>query len=821
MNTLNQAALEYLHVAGREVCHGDGEIIVHRGRVGEAFFVVLSGAVEVLLRSSDGRRLPLARLAAGSTFGEMSLLTDEPASADVVARGDVKLLVYPGESFQNALAGCVELRNHILAGFCASLRETNVMAWRYFQRSELLETLMHAEESTGELVAESRAMRKVEAGIAELGATVHPLLITGDAGVGKLFVARKIHEAGGGGTPLVIVDCSRVDAADIGKLLFGPTEDWEYRDRLGEAGALPLSGALDLADRGSLVLRRIDALPLPSQEVLARYASTLLDLDVDGEISPRVRLLVTTRSDPETLAADESFSDELARILSARTLAVPALIERKRDLLPLARLFLAQHVPEGRQRFNRSAEHILLSAQFRHRNAAELREAVEFGSLFADGEEIGSEHIFTGPRSTAGEIEYDLFPTTWVQWLLSGRRLFRLSTAVSAVFLAVTIVCLLAGETLAGRVANGVVWGLWWPSVILAFLLIGRIWCTICPIALIGRILRRLGGLERKPPHWMKKYSGATILTLFLLLIWSEHRFQMIRRPEATGVLLLALLAAAALCGLIYQRESWCRYLCPLGGLGAGYSAAATVHVRANPSVCVTQCSTHECFKGVGGAPGCSVFHHPMYAGDGQFCKMCLECLGTCPHGSARLYLRPPLQGIWRVGSLSDMLAPFALVVSFAFVVMFASQRLAWLAEPIAYTIALLVAVCAGGGLHLLLRRVFGVENGVVTAIAFALLMLGAGPLLAFHLQNVPFLDTVLISMPAELFGAAGIGLLELLQFMAILFTAGLAAIAMRRIRGHFIGPGPGILGWRLIDTVAAAYLLGALLLLFTGGWRT
>ena len=74
-----------------------------------------------------------------------------------------------GESFQAALAGCVELRNHILAGFCASLRETNVMAWRYFQRSEVLETLMHAEEATGEVVSESRAMRNVEKQIAELG----------------------------------------------------------------------------------------------------------------------------------------------------------------------------------------------------------------------------------------------------------------------------------------------------------------------------------------------------------------------------------------------------------------------------------------------------------------------------------------------------------------------------------------------------------------------------------------------------------------------------------------------------------------------------
>ena len=820
MNTLDQTALEYLHLEGREVRYGDGEIIVHRGGAGEAFFVVLSGAVEVLLEASGGRQLPLARLGKGATFGEMSLLTDEPVSADVVARGDVELLVYPGELFQSALAGCVELRNHILTGFCASLRETNVMAWRYFQRSEVLETLMHAEESTGEVVAESRAMRNVEKQIAELGCDARSLLITGDAGVGKLFVARKIHEAVGDGSRLVVVDCSRVDSAAVGKLLFGPSEDWEFHTRSGASGSLPLSGALDLADRGTLVLRHVDALPVAMQDVLGRYAAGLAD--AEGDISPCVRLLVTTRKDLDSLAETGDFSEDLARRLSERTLAVPALVERKRDILPLARLFLGEHDPEGLQRFNTSAENTLVSAQFQYRNVAELREAVEFSSLFADGEEISSEHIFTGPRSEAGEIEYDLFPTTPVQWLLVGRRLPMLRVGVLAVFLMITVACLAAGETVSGRVANGVVWGLWWPFVIITFLLVGRMWCMICPIAMIGRIVRRLGCLGKKPPQWMKRHSGWTVLAGFLLLIWSEHYFKMISNPVATGLLMLTLMGAATVFCLIYQRESWCRYACPLGGLGAGYSAGATIHVRANPNVCVTQCTTHECFKGTDVSPGCSVFHHPMYAGDGQYCKMCLKCLSACPHGSARLYLRPPLQGIWRVGSLSETLAPFALVLFFAFVVMLASHKSTWVADSIWwYTSVFLAAVCAGIGLHSLLRRLFGDETGVVTSIASALFVLGAGPLMAFHLQNIPFLATVRISMPAEVFGAVSgaveIGLLEVLQFLAIMIAAGFATVAMWRIRVRILDRGMAPWGWRLVDALAAVYLVGVLVLLFIG----
>ncbi len=818
MSTLDKTALEYLRASGREVRYGDGEIIVHRGCAGEAFFVVLSGVVEVLLEASDGRRLPLTRLGKGATFGEMSLLTGEPVSADVVARSEVKLLVYPSESFQTALTECVELRNHILSGFCASLRETNVMAWRYFQRSEVLDTLMHAEDSTGEIVSESRAMQKLSGRIGELARETSSVLLTGDAGVGKLFVARKIHESGAQDTPLVVVDCSRVDGEAVAKLLFGPSEDWEFHTRSGTAGALPLAGALDLADRGTLVLRHIDALPAACQEILGRYAASLAG--ADGDISPCVRLLATTRKDIRSFADDGVFSAELADILLAGSLAVPALVDRKRDILPLARLFLAQRDTEGTQSFNSSAENVLVSAQYRHRNVAELREAVEFSSLFAEGDEIGSEHIFTGPRSEAGQVEYDLGGVALIKWFLTGRRLGMLRVVVLGIFVTIAIACLIAGGTLVGRVANGLVWGLWWPFLMVVFLLMGRMWCTICPIALIGRTVRRLGCLGRKPPLWIKKYSGWTVLVLFLVVIWSEHCFRMTYNPMATGLLLVSLMGGATVFCLIYQRESWCRYVCPLGGLGAGYSAVAMIHVHANPNVCATQCTTHECFKGTENSPGCSVFHHPMYARDGQYCKMCLKCLSTCPHGSARLYLSPPLQGIWRVESLSESLAPFALVVFFASLVMFASHKSAWVSAPIWYTGVLLAAVCAGLGLHRLLRRLFGDESGVVTSIAFALLMLGSGPLMAFHLQNIPSLATVRISMPAEVLGGSGliqIGLLEVFQFLTIMIAAEFVAVGMCRIRARILQRRIARWGWGVVDALAAVYVVGALLLLFMG----
>lgn len=827
MSGLDQTARDYLQEGGREVSYADGATIIRRGEVGTSFYVVISGRAEVLLEAEDGHRLPLARLGRGATFGEMSLLTGQPVSADVVARGEVTLLEYPDERFKTALGECAALRNHILAGFCASLRQTNSKAWQLFQRSAALEALMQAEGRTGEIIAESAPMRRVRQRIAELAATARVVLISGQPGAGKLFAARKIHEAAceaaGDEARLIIVDCARLGTGEAARLLFGPADDRQFHTAPAAWGALPLSGALDLADGGTMVLQHVEYLDASAQEILGRYIEAVLD---DGrDAAPCVRVMATTSKDLGHLAGEGRFDASLVDQLATGALEMPTLQSRRRDILPLANLFLHdrdQRVGDGEHSFNTSAQHALVSAQYRHRNAAELRDAVEFGALFAEGPEIGSEHIFTGPMHEEPRLEYDLVRNVSVRWLLDKGGLHLVRGATLAIFLAIAILCLTAGRSLAGRVANAMVWSLWWPVLIVAFLFVGRAWCMICPISLAGRLARRLAGFGRAPPPWMKKHTAWIVLALFVAIVWSEHVFQMTRHPFATGILLLVLMGAAAALCIIYQRETWCRYLCPLGGLAAGYSTGAMVHVRANPSVCATQCRTHECFKGSGKTPGCSVFHHPMYARDGHFCKLCMTCLRSCPHGSVKLYIRPLLQGIWRLGNLSGTLVPFAMVVFFLAMVMLASHKLAPLARPLYYTaavgLAVVVALASGGLLRRLLGGRGGTDPEAVAAVALALLVLAAGPLMAFHLENVLPLAKIGLHVPAGVVGdyPSGPGqvpLLVILQFGAILTAVVLAAIALWRIRVRLedrgVKPVRGC--WMILRAVCLIYLLAAL----------
>ncbi len=80
---------------------GDGETIVRQGTPGQSMYVVASGTVVVLVEPS---RAEVARIEKGGYFGEMSLLTGEPRTATVVARGDVVVLEIDAEDFRRLAA---------------------------------------------------------------------------------------------------------------------------------------------------------------------------------------------------------------------------------------------------------------------------------------------------------------------------------------------------------------------------------------------------------------------------------------------------------------------------------------------------------------------------------------------------------------------------------------------------------------------------------------------------------------------------------------------------------------------------------------------
>jgi CRP-like cAMP-binding protein len=102
----------------------EGRAIVNRGKPGEAFFIVLDGECEVMGVDENGNETVLAVLPGGECFGEMSLITGEPASATVRAKNDVTILMISRENFNIMLSIAPEIAITLARILAARLANT-------------------------------------------------------------------------------------------------------------------------------------------------------------------------------------------------------------------------------------------------------------------------------------------------------------------------------------------------------------------------------------------------------------------------------------------------------------------------------------------------------------------------------------------------------------------------------------------------------------------------------------------------------------------------------------------------------------------------
>ena len=640
----------------------------------------------------------------------------------------------------------------------------------------------------GEIVAQSPKIKQAVKQLEKLATSQSPVLFSGSQGSGKTFFAAKLHNMleGGEQDPLILVDCGEIGDSKFKETLFGSAEKLKDNNQFIRFKSLHDYGTVHLAENGTLVLINIDTLSLEDLEAIDDY---LCQVEDGSSVLPKCRIVATTQIDVSTLGNKEDLRKPIFDRIFQDHVNVPELNKRRKDILPLARLFLAGQGVEGSKQFTRGAENALLSKQYNQSNVKELRDAVELAVLVADGDTIRSEHIFTGPLEQATDLELDLTDIAPVKLLIGDKSLSLLRSAVLAFFVSLIVLTLAFPERISGIVGNDLVWGAWWVFLVFGFLLLGRVWCTVCPLSTAGRLVNRIWSLAKAPPGFVKKSSPFLIPVGFVGIIWVEQFFHMTINPRPTGFLLITLIVLAVLFAVFFERETWCRYLCPLGNFGGIFSLSATLFVRSTPNVCATKCTTHNCNKGSDEYPGCPVFHHPLFAKNAHICKLCFTCLKSCPHGSARLYLRPPLIRIWQQLDIEETISYFALVFFFISPFLLASDRIPQFAGPLALTTAtlsslLFAAICR----YTLPKLLFGNdENSLLSTTRFTLvlLLLAWGPFAAFQFGHIAGLDTLVVTSLSPqnllntLFPSQGLPLLALVQLCAIWFGALISAVTL------------------------------------------
>ncbi|MBI5893535.1 MAG: 4Fe-4S binding protein [Deltaproteobacteria bacterium] len=263
-----------------------------------------------------------------------------------------------------------------------------------------------------------------------------------------------------------------------------------------------------------------------------------------------------------------------------------------------------------------------------------------------------------------------------LNYLLKTRAFqFILQIPFVLIFILIILAGLYGASLSSSNIATVVTWTIWWGGLIFTFPLIGRAWCLVCPWAAISDWVQRLAfwkkketglGLDKKFPIWLRNMYP--VIISFLIITWAEFYFSAVSNPKNTAYIAIIFLIAAVLISIIFERRSFCRYLCPIGGMIGIYSKFSLLELRARDKAVCRACNTKDCINGNEKGYGCPVFEYPEAMDRNTYCVLCTECVKTCPKDNIALNIRPVAKELTHPSdrSLDEslmILAAFAIVI--------------------------------------------------------------------------------------------------------------------------------------------------------------
>ncbi len=250
----------------------------------------------------------------------------------------------------------------------------------------------------------SPGMRAIEETLPRIAASESTVLVTGESGVGKEYVARALHHLGDpeGRKPFVAVNCGAIPESLMEAELFG------YVKGAFTGATHDRRGYFEQAHGGTLFLDEIGDMPLTMQVKLLRAIQEHQITRLGSErITPvDMRLICATHRDLTAMIEEGGFREDLYYRINVVTIPIPPLRERPEDILWHARLFLEDLAGHNGNRLctlHPKAEEAL-SAYPWPGNIRELRNCLERACVFSQSAMLTPENLFgdTWRRVLAG-----------------------------------------------------------------------------------------------------------------------------------------------------------------------------------------------------------------------------------------------------------------------------------------------------------------------------------------------------------------------------------------------------------------------------------
>ena len=242
----------------------------------------------------------------------------------------------------------------------------------------------YTEYRLADIKGSSPAIRKIKETIEIIAPSDLPVLIEGESGTGKDMFAHSIHQLSERSDfPFVKVNCAAIPADLIEKELFGvynPLTDTIQNGRVKQA------------DKGTLYIDEVSALPHTLQAKLLRAMQEEEITPLNSEISEKVniRIVVSSNISLSQLIEERKFREDLYYRLQAITLRIPPLRERMEDFVDLLNYFLQKFMLKAgrRQVILATKTRVLLQSYHWPGNVRELQNILQAAVYLAENDII-------------------------------------------------------------------------------------------------------------------------------------------------------------------------------------------------------------------------------------------------------------------------------------------------------------------------------------------------------------------------------------------------------------------------------------------------
>jgi DNA-binding NtrC family response regulator len=248
-------------------------------------------------------------------------------------------------------------------------------------------------------IFQSTAIQNVVRTIERVAPSDVTILITGESGTGKEVIADLIHALSKRAKNRIIkVNCAALPRELIESELFGSVKGaftGAHADR---------DGLFRQAEGGTLFLDEISEMPIDTQSKLLRVLQDQEVRPVGGKASYKTncRIIAATNRKPEDAIKDGKLREDLFYRISAISVYLPPLRERRDDILPLANAFLKRYAAQANRTlvgFSQSAVERLTGFEWPG-NVRQLQNEIQRAVLLSEGPEVNA------PDLSISEIKF-------------------------------------------------------------------------------------------------------------------------------------------------------------------------------------------------------------------------------------------------------------------------------------------------------------------------------------------------------------------------------------------------------------------------------